>query len=546
MRIRTVLISFLLAFTLVCSLPLAGEIIVESRISVRGDAAEKIEEIVAVLPVDGTAKIELVPEAGFPYEVIFGGDVGGNDSVFSLTDTQRLEIIGMPQSGSFGINAIGGVILESAIDRRLIDLEDNAVLVLSNVTIQDFSVAGDGGAIRATDGAVVEAFRVAFEGNTSTGFGGALFGVGSPQFHLSENRFEGNESVFGGALSAVGNATFHVKLSVFVDNLAEGFGCDGYYEGAGIGPGGAGLFIEGSQSSGPCAEARWETTFGSILSLSATHFAEEDNKSIRSNATFGTLGSVFDESPGNRRLHDRAGKPPQSQDLCEEVGSGTIISLGYNVSADATCNLVDATDLPNTDPMIAMDADGIFVPQPGSPLIDSGPDHTILLSNETLESLSCGHKDLKGLGRPQDANDDGVFECDRGAVEVAGPGQIGEGHSAAFFNAARDGEGQYVEIINESTAVVYTFTHRPDGSGPAWFIGIGTIVGNSIVIDELLRPIGTSFGDAFDADEITNDFAGGQSMVFNDCLASAPGGNVAFTGNRVLGLEALITPCAAT
>ena len=217
------------------------------------------------------------------------------------------------------------------------------------------------------------------------------------------------------------------------------------------------------------------------------------------------------------------------------------MSLGYNVSSDGSCGLDKGTDLPNTDPMLAMNADGIFEPQPGSPLIDSGPTHVILIDGEPFEILPCSYKDLKGLGRPQDANNDGVFECDRGAVEVAGPGAIGAGHSAAFFNSLRDGEGQYVEILNETTAVVYTFTHRPDGSGPAWFIGVGTIVGNSIVIDGLLRPTGTSFGSGFDADEIDFTFAGGQNMVFNDCLASAPGGNVAFSGRKEIGLEALIT-----
>jgi hypothetical protein len=227
--------------------------------------------------------------------------------------------------------------------------------------------------------------------------------------------------------------------------------------------------------------------------------------------------------------------------LCEDFGSGAIQSLGYNLSEEDSCSLDQPSDLENTDPMTAANAGGVLVPQAGSPLIDSGEAGTQAIPGETMASLSCGYKDLMGLGAPQDANNDGVFECDRGAVEVAGPGSMVPGHSSAFFNSLRNGEGQYVEMLNASTAVVYTFTYRADGSGPAWFTGIGYVLGNSIVIDFLLRPSGTSFGDGFDSSQIVNAFAGGQSMVFNDCDAAAPGGNVAFSGNMDIGYEALVT-----
>ena len=152
-------------------------------------------------------------------------------------------------------------------------------------------------------------------------------------------------------------------------------------------------------------------------------------------------------------------------------------------------------------------------------VLPSITDHPAWLIWATMarSPLPCGYRDLTGLGTPQDGNGDGIFECDTGAIEAQGSGSIEAGHSAAFFNLARNGEGQYVELINENLAVVYTFTHRPDASGSAWFIGVGNIVENSIVIDELLRPIGTSFGDQFDTGSIDNLDLGGQSMVFNDC-----------------------------
>lgn len=89
--------------------------------------------------------------------------------------------------------------------------------------------------------------------------------------------------------------------------------------------------------------------------------------------------------------------------------------------------------------------------------------------------------------------------------------------------------------------MVYTFTYRPDGSGPAWFTGIGQIVGNSIVIDELQRPNGTSFGAGFDSDEVENTPLGGMSLVFNNCAATVKPGGIAFKGNADAGFEAVLT-----
>jgi len=227
--------------------------------------------------------------------------------------------------------------------------------------------------------------------------------------------------------------------------------------------------------------------------------------------------------------------------LCEDFGTGAFMSYGYNLSEDNSCGLNQSTDISNTDGMTERDASGFYIPQAGSPLIDSGETEARTFPGETLEYLPCGYKDLRGYGRPQDANNDGVFECDRGAVEVEFPAELTPGHSSAFFNSLRNGEGQYVEMLSANLALVYTFTHRPDGSGPMWFIGVGYVLGNSIVIDQLLRPSGTSFGDAFDTADIVNNFVGGQSMVFNDCEAGGAGGNVAFSGNFDQNIEALIT-----
>ncbi len=131
---------------------------------------------------------------------------------------------------------------------------------------------------------------------------------------------------------------------------------------------------------------------------------------------------------------------------------------------------------------------------------------------------------------------------DQLTVQVAvGATAVEAGHSGAFFNANRNGEGSYVEILKNGRAVVYTFSYRPDGSGPAWFIGVGTTENNAIVIDELFRPAGTVFGADFKAGDIVFSNAGTMSMSFMDCDSIVNPGSTVFSGDAGLGLEGLLT-----
>ncbi|GAB4162155.1 MAG: hypothetical protein Fur0021_36210 [Candidatus Promineifilaceae bacterium] len=82
-----------------------------------------------------------------------------------------------------------------------------------------------------------------------------------------------------------------------------------------------------------------------------------------------------------------------------------ITSLGYNLSDDSSCHLIEPTDLPNTDPLLGPLADngGATLTRallPGSPAIDSG------------DAAACPARDQRGVPRPQGAG------CDRGAVEA--------------------------------------------------------------------------------------------------------------------------------
>jgi hypothetical protein len=242
-----------------------------------------------------------------------------------------------------------------------------------------------------------------------------------------------------------------------------------------------------------------------------------------------TLQQADEKTPGTRL-----------EDVC--APGANLVSLGYNWTSDASCGFDQPTDLVGVDRMLsAPDERGIRTPLPGSPLIDHGPAGLIELPYDVFPQLPCGWKDIYGLGRPQDGDGDGGFECDIGPVEFQGAGAITAGHSGTFVDPERDGEGQFVEILNDELAVIFTFTYRPDGSGPAWFFGTASIKGNSLVAGNLLRPVGTSWGDDFDPADVWLQSWGGMSMVFPDCEASGSPGNVALSGSPALGFRPLIT-----
>jgi len=220
--------------------------------------------------------------------------------------------------------------------------------------------------------------------------------------------------------------------------------------------------------------------------------------------------------------------------LCNDFGTGAFTSLGFNIDTDGSCALDQPTDLPNTDPMISIDENGIPQPMAGSPVIESGP--VDFVNNE----LPCLYKDLNGLGRPQDFDLDGIFTCDRGPVEVQGGPDIGAPQSAAFYDTGRDGEGVFVELLENGTAIISFYTYSPDGNNMVWFVGIGRVVGNSVVVDEMQHVTGGVFGAGFDPAHIVRTPVGGMSLIFPDCEAIDSPGMLNFTAKRDSGFENLL------
>jgi hypothetical protein len=90
--------------------------------------------------------------------------------------------------------------------------------------------------------------------------------------------------------------------------------------------------------------------------------------------------------------------------------------------------------------------------------------------------------------------------------------------SGAWFNPDRVGEGFIVEVNEDGRGVVYWFTHEPDSAQKfqAWMTGDAFFDEQTLVIDSLLMPVGTSFGTGFNADAIQLRHWGQLTLRFDD------------------------------
>lgn len=89
--------------------------------------------------------------------------------------------------------------------------------------------------------------------------------------------------------------------------------------------------------------------------------------------------------------------------------AGIVLSTGYNLDSDRSCNLIQFTDRPGRDPVLG-------------PLQNNGgptPTHALLDGSPAIDAggFGCPLLDQRFYPRRQDGNGDGVRACDTGAYE---------------------------------------------------------------------------------------------------------------------------------
>ena len=111
--------------------------------------------------------------------------------------------------------------------------------------------------------------------------------------------------------------------------------------------------------------------------------------------------------------------------------------------------------------------------------------------------------------------------------------QVDHRYSGSWFDPERAGEGFVIQILDSERANITWFTYPPSDTEAqqAWMTGVGTISGNSIVVEDVVQPIGASFGSAFDPDDVELRPWGRFEFTFEDCDQ----GSVAYEGPAEFG-----------
>ncbi|TDJ31631.1 MAG: hypothetical protein E2O56_06740 [Gammaproteobacteria bacterium] len=93
---------------------------------------------------------------------------------------------------------------------------------------------------------------------------------------------------------------------------------------------------------------------------------------------------------------------------------------------------------------------------------------------------------------------------------------VASAYSGSWYDLSHEGEGWLIEILENGVAVVYWFTYDAEGR-QMWLVGTGTLVGDTLTVDELFVTGGAVFGDGFDPADVTREVWGSLVIVFSGC-----------------------------
>jgi hypothetical protein len=178
---------------------------------------------------------------------------------------------------------------------------------------------------------------------------------------------------------------------------------------------------------------------------------------------------------------------------------------------------------------------------------DGGTGTNSRLTNHVLASTGQ-YLLLANTFGPEEGNYQMSLDCETNGGGGGFP--VDEKISGTWFDPSHDGEGWKIEIINDTTAVIYWFTYPPPGANlgkQSWMVAVGTIDGDTITVDEVTITGGPSFGPNFDPNAVDRDNWGSFSMTFSGMDAGSmtyDGGPAGFgTGTfnlaRLTGISAL-------
>lgn len=109
-----------------------------------------------------------------------------------------------------------------------------------------------------------------------------------------------------------------------------------------------------------------------------------------------------------------------------------------------------------------------------------------------------------------------VLSTAAGKAGAQTPFVAGTGITGSWYNPDRDGEGFLVEILSGDQALVTWFTYDTNGE-QMWLLGSGRVTGNRVLIDQVIRTSGATFGPTFNPDAVVRSDWGSIALTFTDC-----------------------------
>jgi len=344
-----------------------------------------------------------------------------SDGALTLRGVNLTRAVAASDGGAIASRGSLTIVDSQIYENRSLAGNGGAIVAWGPVTIRNVlfgsNTANNGGAIHAYIGATLTIDGANFSDNLAdSGIenGGALvlidgshritnsvflrnrahYGAGiyvntDASLDVENTRFIENASGNGGS-AILYNGDLTVRRSSFVGQSSTDMGTGGVLSGVGS------LLVENSLFSGnigpaiePYGSGPTEIRFSTIV----------DGRSAGYQAGYGILTGNAAVTLHNTILANNSGNN------CQIYGTGTLVSLGNNLSSDATCAIAETGDRTNTDPLLGplqggAESPHYLIPQPNSPAIDAGV------------CLPAIPVDLRGYNRPAGP------ACDIGAIEV--------------------------------------------------------------------------------------------------------------------------------
>lgn len=402
----------------------SGELVIDKAVSINGPGAQ-------LLTINGNHSSRILHTSGSSVEIdrvalrygFAPGDGGGGIlNTGTLTVTRSL----LSQNGA----SYGGAIVNSGVlvvvDSIFLDnpailrggaIGNGGVVTLTGSQLLGNS-AGTGGAIYNDGGGAITINDSALVGNTASSWGGAIANENST---ITVNNSHLDYNAAGWRAGGIANL-FGSTLTLNYSTLSKSVASDEWGFGGGIYNYESTVILNHSLLSNNTVASG-----GGIYSYDGTLTIE--NSTLSGNVAIAHGGGIFLDYSNDVILRDStiadnvaadadsisifhvavsltiANSIIVSADQGANCEGSNFTSLGYNLSDDASCNLTQATDMTNTDPLLGPLADNggatfTHALLPGSPAIDSG------------DSANCPATDQRGVSRPQGVG------CDRGAVEA--------------------------------------------------------------------------------------------------------------------------------